>query len=319
MKRINFSLLFVATAISLYSSGMYAAEEKSNAAESGTGNIKFSNDLSLEDLSTGKKKVTATLWDFHGILGIWDREAEEKCVSKKFEYLNYSKFHQLKAEYPKNPAMAQEIMLRDLEILREKTLESNPKLKADFDRVPKGAFEQGAAVFRKHGYNDIADFIDSLAVAYKPRPGMESAVKILAALGIKQYLASNIAPHVYELVKNKFKKEHDNSMLDIILVGAMLDVSSYGPVPDSTIAQTKLVKQPKPSREFFQTYRNHSEKDGVTVFVDDQQRNIDEAIKHGPMIGVFLDSKDPKFITKLVASFNILNISLDGTRTSNPS
>lgn len=297
---INRSLLLIPL---LLATSLFGMQSEQSATA-----IKFSPDLSLQDIQTGKKKVEAVLWDFHGILGIADKAAKEKFAAEKFPALGIESLEKLKEKYPDAAADTQKLILKGFMEIQKGALDTNPALKADFDKIPKGALgEMYGAVFRKHGYNNIAELADGLSTTYKPRPGIENIIKALSALGIKQYLGSNIAPHVYELVKRRFEQDYNNYMLDELPVGAMVDISGYGPVPASRIPQTRLVNKPKPSADFFKAYRSGAP-EKVTVFIDDKERNINEAVNHGPMIGVLLDGKDPVFIDKLTEILNTLQV-----------
>lgn len=301
MSRIHISLLFSFTMLSFTAWGMEFLPDKS---------ICTSKDIKLEELKAGAKKVGAVLWDFHGILGVADYEAKTRLAEATFKSLGMASLDELRKKYPKDADDTQKIILKGFIEIQQKPLKENEALKKDYDNIPKGALgEMYGAVFRKHGYTDIAELADLLSTTYKPRPGMDAVVLALANAGIEQYLGSNIAPHVFALVKNRFEKEHKNYMLSMFSIGAMVDLSNYGPVPESDICTTKLVRQPKPSAEFFRTYRScAATKDVVTVFIDDKKRNIDAAIEHGPMVGIEMNNKDPEFVKTLVTKFVALGI-----------
>lgn len=274
-------------------------------------NIKTSADVNLEDVISGKRKIDALLWDFHGILGVVDIEARVKFASEKFPEFGIPTLEQLKTQYPEIANDTQKLILKGFTELQQKTLDSNSALKADFNKIPKIVLgdRMYSAVFRKHGYNKIADLADTLLSLYKPRPNMDQIVNSLNELGVKQYLGSNITPHVYELTKKRFEKEYCNTMLNMIQIGAIVDISDYGPVPQSSIPQNKLIKSKKPSPEFFKAYRNNSENPTMlTLFIDDKEQNVDEAIKHGPMITLLIDAKSSAFVKNLEDAFTTLKL-----------
>lgn len=274
-------------------------------------NIKTSADVNLEDVMSGKRKIDAILWDFHGILGIVDLEARIKFATEKFPELGIPTLEQLKNQYPEIAEDPQKLILKGFTEFQQKLLDSNAALKADFYKIPKIALGDRlySVVFRKYGHHKIADLADTLLSLYKPRPHMDQMITSLNELGVKQYLGSNITPPVLDLTKKHFEAEYGNTMLNMIQVGAIVDISDYGPVPKSNVPLNKLIKSRKPSPEFFKTYRNNTENPAMlTLFIDDKEQNVTEAIKHGQMITLLIDAKSPTFIKNLEDAFTTLKL-----------
>lgn len=273
--------------------------------------MKSSTDVNFEDLQSGKTKIEAILWDFHNILALPDNQAKTEFATQTFSKFGIS-FEQLKSKYPEIAHDTQKIILNGFKEIQKKALDSNEALKNAIGNIPTGALgEMYGAVFRNYGYNDMATLADELSTMYQPRLTMKELILALASQGIKHYLGSNIAPHIYECIKSKFKEKYGNNMLDSIEIGAIVDISPYGLVPPSTIPHTKLAPEKKPSGEFFKTYRRTCYNTSmVTAFIDDKEANIIESLNHGPMIGILLNGKDPEFSKKLIESLRLLKITL---------
>jgi hypothetical protein len=273
-------------------------------------NIKTSADVHLNDILDGKSKINAVVWDFHGILGIADNDAKEKYAHQEFAKFGTS-FDELKAKNPEIAKDTQKLILKGFLAIQKKALDENAQLKADFDKIPKGVSgETYSAVFRKHGYKEIAELSDGLSTLYKPRPGMDHIMQLLHSLNIEQYIGSNISPHIYEATKNYFEKTYGNTMLNMLKIGAVVDISSYGPVPASSISASQLSHNKKPSEQFFKTLKSTLGKDLLPLYIDDKESNINEAIKYGPIVAILLDSKDQQFTNNVEKLLLTLKLSI---------
>lgn len=156
----------------------------------------------------------------------------------------------------------------------------------DMKNLPRSADNSGEAyssIFLQRRLPGLALFVDQIASAYKPRPGMCELVKELHEQKVPQMVASNIGPRLLVQLDEKLKNQYNCPMFDYLEEGKI--VSYNGPSSNPMHAS---IGKPNPTfyNEFNRDYP--ITKGGYRIFIDDKLDNVTGATNAG-WIGIHLD------------------------------
>jgi hypothetical protein len=183
----------------------------------------------------------------------------------------------------------------------------------DMQKLPQSADASGEAyvqIFAQRGLHDIANAVEAVSNAYKPRPGMLEMVKAIHQKGITQRLASNIGPRLFENLKKKFKEQFKNDIFDYILPGKIVDYSNRGIASQNPESHLATIGKPNVQfyKEFNQTY-HEIDGNARNVFTDDKLENTQNSTQE-KWVGVHFDVKNKKQdpVATLKADFETVGI-----------
>lgn len=155
----------------------------------------------------------------------------------------------------------------------------------DLRSLPKSADASGEAyvtIFEKHTFPGLAATVEKLSSAYKPRQGMLELIQKLDHKNVMQRYASNIGPRLLASLKDKFKNQYNNTLLEYIKQGKIV---SYDGATGAHLASIG-----KPDFIFYDEF-NATYPEKLKVFIDDKLENVQNGVKKG-WVGIHFDLKE---------------------------